>query len=184
MDFLFRFHLRKLSQGLAIGLALIVSSMGFALNANAQIFGGFEVEYGACLGDIQEGDENYELCKNVDCSDPQNEDETILCTSEAAAGTSFAGDTLETTGLTGTSDFGDFIKKLVNFALPYLTLAAFLGYVVAGVMYITAAGNDEQVGKAKKILLWSTIGLVLVILSFSITRLFTQDLVEGLNPDQ
>jgi len=37
-----------------------------------------------------------------------------------------------------------------------------------------------MMGKAKKILIWTTIGLILVMLSYAITNLLTGELVKGL----
>lgn len=99
---------------------------------------------------------------------------------DVEAGTGLAATSLEGTGITHTDNLGDLIIKYINFILPYLTLAAFVGFVVAGFFYVTAYGNEEQLGKAKKILIWSAVGLILVIASYSITQLLTQGLVESL----
>jgi uncharacterized membrane protein (DUF485 family) len=132
------------------------------------------VPFGFCLDNPDHND-----CAGVDCDSAEGKTDP-LCISEAAVGTGLAKTRLEGTGITHTEDFGDFVKKLVNFALPYLVLAAFVGYVVAGFMYVTAFGNDEQLTKARKILVWVSIGLILVILSYAITNLLTGELVEGL----
>ncbi len=87
---------------------------------------------------------------------------------------------LEGSGVTGTSDVGDLVLKYVNFALPFLAIAAFVGFVYAGVLYITAYGNDEQVQKAKKVMIYAVLGLIVVILSYSIVQLLTQELVTGI----
>ncbi len=142
-----------------------------------------DTPYGICLeaGVSDPEHENFDACNGVDCSNPQDEDEVLKCSSDVNTGTTIAGESLGSTGLTNSSNIGEFIIKLINASLPYLTLAAFLGYLVAGFLYVTALGNDEQLGKAKKILLWSSVGLIIVILSFAITQFFTGDLVEGLN---
>ena len=85
---------------------------------------------------------------------------------------------LAPTGVSGTDNLSDLILGYVNFSLPYLTLAAFVGFVYAGFLYVTSYGNDEQVQKSKKIMIYAVIGLILVIISFSVVQLFTQDLVE------
>lgn len=147
-------------------------------HTQAQIFEGSETEegqqFGLCLDNPDHPD-----CAGIDC-DSEADQLNPLCISEAAAGTGLAKTSLEGSGITHTDNFGDFIKKLVNFSLPYLVLAAFVGYVVAGFMYVTAFGNDEQIQKAKKILIWVSAGLILVILSYAITNLLTGELVTGL----
>ncbi len=166
---------------------LIVSAIIFVTafmpvnHSQAAIFDGTVtdegVAFGVCLG---AGADKKNECQDVDCNNPKDESEIAKCTSEAELGTALAKGSLEGTGITHTDNFGDFIKKLVNFSLPYLTLAAFVGYVIAGFMYVTAYGNDEQLTKAKKILIWSSVGLILVILSYAITNLLTGELVQGL----
>lgn len=132
---------------------------------------------GVCLGEPDL--KVYPECKDVKC-DESEFSASPLCTSEAEAGTGIAKNSLESTGITHTDNFGDFIKKLVNFSLPYLALAAFVGYVIAGFLYVTALGDEGQIEKAKNILIWSSIGLLLVILSYAITQLFTGTLVDQL----
>jgi len=95
-------------------------------------------------------------------------------------GTEKLKDVLQGTGVTGTENIGDLILKYVNFSLPYLALAAFLGFVYAGFLYVTAYGGDEQLQKSKKILIYSVVGLIVVILSYSIVQLLTSDLVTGI----
>jgi hypothetical protein len=89
-------------------------------------------------------------------------------------------DTLGNSGVTGTADIGDLVLKYVNFALPYLALAAFLGFIYAGFLYVTAYGAEEQVTKAKKIMIYAVAGLVVVILSYSIVQLLTDQLVQDI----
>ncbi len=84
------------------------------------------------------------------------------------------------TGVTAEADIGNLILKYVNFVLPYLALAAFVGFVYAGFLYVTAYGNDEQIQKSKKILIYAVVGLIVVILSYSIVQLLTKELVEAL----
>ena len=99
---------------------------------------------------------------------------------DTQTGTQLIRDELSGTGITHTETFSDLIIKYVNFVLPYLALGAFAGLVWAGFLYITAYGNEDQLGKAKKIIIWSIVGLLLVIVSFAIIQFFTVDLVEGL----
>ena len=144
-------------------------------SAHAQIFEGFGEDegepYGICIGnpDIDE-------CYGIDCENPEYAT-NIKCISQAQAGTELAETSLGSTGITHTENFGDLIIKYVNFVLPYLVLAAFVGFVVAGFFYVTAYGNEEQLQKAKKILIWSVVGLLLVIASYAIIQFLTVGLL-------
>ena len=100
--------------------------------------------------------------------------------SDTASGVEDVESALKGSGITGTDDFTALVLKYVNFALPFLSLAAFVGFVYAGFLYVTAYGNDDQIQKSKKILIYAVVGLILVVLSYSIVELFTGDLVEGI----
>jgi hypothetical protein len=159
------------------GVAMLAAAFISFQQSHAAIFEATEsggVQIGLCLDDPKAAG-----CTDVDCNTPAGKADP-RCVSESQAGTGLAKDSLTGTGITHTDNLGDYIIKLVNFSLPYLTLAAFVGYVVAGFMYVTAFGNDQQLEKAKKILIWSSIGLILVILSYAITNLLTGELVRGL----
>lgn len=89
---------------------------------------------------------------------------------------------LEGTGVTSTDNIVDLVLQYVNFALPFMALAAFLGFVYAGVLYVAGFGSDDQAAKAKKVMIYTVAGVIVVILSYSIVQLFTTDLVQGINP--
>ncbi len=99
---------------------------------------------------------------------------------DTASGVKDVKDALKGSGVTGTDDIGDLVLKYVNFILPFLALAAFLAFVYAGVLYVTAYGNEEQTQKSKKVLIYAVIGLVAIILSYSVVQLLTGDLVTGI----
>lgn len=148
----------------------------FQAQAQKTIFGGTEdketgEKVGLCLNEPQNPE-----CEGVNCQAIEFKDD-VRCISEAEAGTALVQEELSSTGLTGTENFGDLVIKIINFMLPYLTLAAFVGFVVAGVYYVTAFGNDEQLTKAKTVLIWSVVGLILVIFSFAIVQFFTSGLL-------
>lgn len=78
------------------------------------------------------------------------------------------------------SSISRLVIKYVNFVLPYLALATFVGFIYAGFLYVTAYGAEDNIGKAKKILIYSVAGIIVVILSYGIVQLFTRDLVKGI----
>lgn len=102
-------------------------------------------------------------------------------TSNTKAGVEEVEKALTGSGVTGEGDFTLLLLKYIRFLLPFLALFAFLGYVYAGVLYLTAFGNDEFYQKSKKILIFSTIGLFVVILSYTVVRFFTVDLVQSIS---
>jgi hypothetical protein len=70
-----------------------------------------------------------------------------------------------------TSDFRSSVIGIINYALTFLGLLA-VGYIVyAGVLLVTDAGSEENTGKAKNIILFATIGIVLILMSFAVVNL-------------
>lgn len=58
----------------------------------------------------------------------------------------------------------DVIEKIVNWLLAILGILGVAGFVVSGVMYITAAGDKDAVDRAKNIMTYSIIGVVVGLL--------------------
>ncbi len=60
----------------------------------------------------------------------------------------------------------DLVLTVVNYFLGFLGLIAVIMVIYGGVTYVISAGGDEAVGKAKKIIMYALIGLIIVLLSF------------------
>lgn len=59
-----------------------------------------------------------------------------------------------------------------SFFLPYAGLFAFLALVYAGFLYVTSPINEDWAKKAKTILNWVILWIILIFLSYSIVALF------------
>ena len=57
-------------------------------------------------------------------------------------------------------------ERILGFLLSGLGALSVLMFVYAGVLWLTAAGNEERIGQAKKTLLYATLGIVLVLSSY------------------
>ena len=62
----------------------------------------------------------------------------------------------------------DTVVAVINALLGLVGGLSVLFLVIAGVRYISAAGNDEQIKKAKSTIIYAIIGLVIAIVSFVI----------------
>lgn len=69
--------------------------------------------------------------------------------------------------------FGDLVKDIVNYFIGFLGFLATLVFVYAGVLWVLSGGNEEQITKAKKMMIYAGLGLIIVILSFSIVQFIT-----------
>ena len=74
---------------------------------------------------------------------------------------------------------GENIESIVNNVIDFIfNIAIFLAplmIIYAGVLFVTAGGNPEQVKKAKAVIIWTLIGFVLVLVSKGVS-----DLIETL----
>ncbi len=59
-----------------------------------------------------------------------------------------------------------FGQRLLGFILSGLAGVSILMFVYGGTLWLTSAGNEERVAKAKRTLLYATIGLVVVMSSY------------------
>jgi len=61
------------------------------------------------------------------------------------------------------------VGSIVGIALSFVGVIFLILMIYAGVMWMTAAGNETQVSKAKDIIIASVIGLVIVLSAYAIT---------------
>jgi len=71
------------------------------------------------------------------------------------------------TGL-GTADLKTIIVRIVQVLLGFLGIAAVVVIIYGGYIWMTAAGNEEKVAQAKKILVNAIIGLTVILAAFAI----------------
>ncbi len=62
------------------------------------------------------------------------------------------------------------VLRIINFFLGFLGILAVIMVIYGGVTYVTAQGEDEGIQNAKKMILYSLIGIVVILLSFAIVN--------------
>ena len=62
------------------------------------------------------------------------------------------------------------VLTIINFFLGFLGLLAVVMVIYGGFLYVSSAGNEENVNKAKKILLYAVVGIVVIIVSFALVN--------------
>ena len=63
--------------------------------------------------------------------------------------------------------------NLINVVLGFLGIISVVLIIYAGFKWMTAAGNDEQVASAKKLLVWAVIGLVIILSAYALAAFVT-----------
>lgn len=66
------------------------------------------------------------------------------------------------------------IVNLVNYILTFLGLLAVIMIIYAGFLMLTAGGDEKQVGKAKTLIIWAGVGIIIILLSYAIVSFFVQ----------
>ncbi len=67
-------------------------------------------------------------------------------------------------------DIATVIVRIISYITGAVGIILLVMLIYGGVMYMTSAGNEEQAGKAKKVLTYAIIGIIIVALSFAITQ--------------
>lgn len=75
----------------------------------------------------------------------------------------------------GSAGVTEIIGKIITFLMFPIGMFAMALYIWAGFLWMTAQGNSENVSKAKTILVWTTLGIIITLASYIIVQLvFTQ----------
>ena len=67
-------------------------------------------------------------------------------------------------------DFRVIVLTIIQYFLGFLGLLAVIMVIYGGVTYTSSAGNDEAVQKAKKIIMYSVIGIIVIFLAFALVN--------------
>lgn len=70
-------------------------------------------------------------------------------------------------GLPGGSIFG-IVENILYWLLGILSIVSLIGFIISGIMYLTAAGDDDQIKKAKSAMKFSIIGVIVGLSGFVI----------------
>jgi len=73
------------------------------------------------------------------------------------------------TGL-GTRDIKDTITQVLNVLLGFLGIIAVIIILLGGFKWMTAMGEEEKVGEAKKLISAGIVGLVVILAAYAIAK--------------
>ncbi len=104
-----------------------------------------------------------------------------LGTVHAASGQLDSSDLLsqdfgDATGL-GQGNLTDTIGQLIRVALGFLGVVAVVIILLGGFKWMTAGGNDEKVGEAKKLIIAGIIGLAIILSAYAIASFVISSIV-------
>ena len=70
------------------------------------------------------------------------------------------GGEMVTSGLPSDISLLDIIANLMKWILGVFGFIGIIGFVIAGIWYLTAAGDETQIERAKKAMIYSIIGVI------------------------
>ncbi|MFA6548145.1 MAG: pilin [Candidatus Magasanikbacteria bacterium] len=82
------------------------------------------------------------------------------------------------TGL-GNTDIRTTIAKIIRVAMSMLGIVAVVIVLIGGFKWMTAGGNDDQVGEAKKWIFSGVIGLVIILSAYALASFVLNQLVNA-----
>jgi hypothetical protein len=77
---------------------------------------------------------------------------------------------LQDSNVSTTNSLKELIRGWVNFALGFLFITAVLAVIVAGYMMVAHFGNDDLVSKAKNIIKYAVIGIIVILLAYPLVN--------------
>jgi len=70
----------------------------------------------------------------------------------------------------GEGSIRELALRIVNYFLTFLGIVAVMMIIFGGVTYVTAAGKQESLDNAKKIILYAILGILVILLAFAIVN--------------
>jgi|GEM_PF-1577465 len=86
---------------------------------------------------------------------------------------------IEETPVLPQADLIGIIFRVIQYILMFVGVVALVIIIYGGFLWMTARGNDEQVNKAKKVLINGLIGLIVILLSYAIVSFVIGPLIGG-----
>jgi hypothetical protein len=79
------------------------------------------------------------------------------------------------------TDFRVIVGRIIQVALGFIGIVMVVIILYGGWLWMTAGGNEEQIGRAKSVLVNASIGLAIIISAYAITTFIINSLTNGAN---
>ena len=93
-----------------------------------------------------------------------------------SAGGAVASKAPSPTNPLGTTDIPTLVGRVINILLSILGTITLVMFIYGGFLWLTSAGNDASIKKGKAILSWTTIGLLIIFISYVIVKFIFETL--------
>ena len=58
------------------------------------------------------------------------------------------------------------VKGLMKWFLVFVGFISIIAFIIAGILYLTAAGDEKQIGTAKTAMKWSIVGVIVALMGY------------------
>jgi hypothetical protein len=89
------------------------------------------------------------------------------------------GSTANLTNPISANSVPELVGNIINVALGIVGSLALIMFIYGGFTWMLAAGNDQAVEKGRNILVWATIGLVVIFASYSLVNFIINTAIVG-----
>ena len=69
-----------------------------------------------------------------------------------------------------TGSITDIVKTIMTWILGMVGFLGVIGFAIAGILYLTSAGDEDRIGTAKKAMTWSIVGVIVALLGVVIIQ--------------
>ncbi len=136
----------------------------------------------------EDGRDKSAEIKGVDTEAAEEKDcegQTVFCGIGLEEGGKLTGEKLgevnkgKGAGITTNTNLKRLVIGWVRYLLTFIVIVAVIAIIYAGVMMILHFGDDGQLEKSKKIIIWCVVGLVVVFLAFAIVNVIVRAVDPG-----
>ena len=80
----------------------------------------------------------------------------------------------------GDVDIIEVLLRIMQIALAVVDIFALFMFILGGIQFLISAGNPNMVKKAKDTLVWATIGILVITLSYTVLKYIFENVAQGL----
>ncbi|MFA5061577.1 MAG: pilin [Patescibacteria group bacterium] len=64
----------------------------------------------------------------------------------------------------------DLIRRVISLMMAFIGSIALVLFIWAGILWMTAAGEEKKIDSAKKIIVWTSLGVLVMLLSYTLVN--------------
>ncbi len=65
----------------------------------------------------------------------------------------------------------DIIGNIIALMIQYTAVIAVIAVMIGGIMYLISGGEEEKISRAKKVIIWALVGVIISVLAYSIIEI-------------